>query len=108
MGEALPEYFEIDKTYKALWAGTGIEYTVSPLSDISVEVTQNGNIINIIADKGYDSYIWSVDDEKQNSESNSFDFDISTIPEGTYEIVLLAKKDSSYRSATIFVENKPK
>lgn len=108
VGEALPEYFEIDKTYKALWAGTGIEYTVSPLSDISVEVTQNGNIINIIADKGYDSYIWSVDDEKQNSESNSFDFDISTIPEGTYEIVLLAKKDSSYRSATIFVENKPK
>ncbi|MBQ0050943.1 MAG: InlB B-repeat-containing protein [Treponema sp.] len=105
-GETLPELFATDKTYKALWAGSGIVCTVSSLSDITVVSTQNGSTISFVADSGYDSYIWSVDDVKQSSVENSFDFDTSALPVGTYEIVLLAKNSTSYRSATIFVEKK--
>lgn len=62
--------------------------------------TTSETSIGLTATPGYDSYIWKVNGVVQTTgvAGNTFALDMSTLPEGENDIVLLASKDGEYYS----------
>lgn len=81
-----------------------VSITVEPCSDISISREYDDQILRLIADPGYESYIWKINGVVQSEESNILLFDKSTRPVGNYVISVKAKKDGEYKSETIYVE----
>ena len=80
-----------------------ISVTVEPSSDISISKEQNGSIIRLIADLGFDSYRWKINGEIQTEESNVLSFDKSALTKGTYIISVKARNSDNYKSAVIYI-----
>lgn len=95
-----------NKVLYAKWIPIELNVTVSvsQLNDISVTQKIENGIITFTADNNFDSYEWTVDDESQSYYGNTFVMNTTELVSGTYEVVLLAKKGSDFRSATLFVK----
>lgn len=96
IGGTLPEIFECDATYKAIWSSSKISVTVSE-EDISVNQSTSGSIITFTAET-CDSYRWTLDDSEIGT-SRVCTIDTSTLVKGgVYTLVLEAKKDGRWYS----------
>lgn len=62
--------------------------------------TTSETFIGLTATPGYDSYIWKVNGVIQTTgvAGNTFALDMSTLPEGENDVVVLASKDGEYYS----------
>ena len=96
VGGTLPETFEEDATYTALWSQVTI--AVSEFSDITVTVEQSGTAYTFTADGGYTAYQWQVDGVTQSATGNILSLDVAQWASGTYEITLEAHSGTKYRS----------
>lgn len=94
----LPSIYENDATYTAVWSlnEVSIGITVDPLSDISVTKSQSGNILTFIAED-CDSYSWTLDGAAKGS-ARACSIDTSTLLNGTYTLILEAKKGGRWFS----------
>ena len=95
-GELLPDTYETDKTYTALWSAVkGFEISIQA-SDISVTKSTNENIISFTAEE-CDSYSWILNDVEKSTE-RTFSIDTSTLKKKVYTLALEAQKGGKWYS----------
>lgn len=98
------ERIEADKTIKATWVSTEIKPVELINDEIKITKSNSGKVYTFTAPVNYSSYEWYVNSVVQSSTTNKCTVNFSSEPAGVYSVVVYARKNSVYYSATEIVK----
>ncbi len=90
--------------YTAMWTSTNLVEIQKSESLFEVTVNNTGLDYTFTATDGFDSYEWSINNDKQTGSSNTFHHDFTGEPENVYMVTAYAKKNSIIYSYSITVK----
>lgn len=95
-GEGLPQTFDENATYTAQWSFVGGISVTASETDIEVQKTINGKIINFSVE-ACDSYNWMLDDVEIGT-GQTCQIDTTNMVKGTYTLALEVQKNGRWYS----------